>query len=198
MTTAGAWDRVENVLCVRLDVLGDVLMTTPAIRALKESRRGRRVTLLTSPAGAAVARLVPEIDAVLVYEAPWMKATAPRDDSRPELDMAARLRAGRFDAAAIFTVYSQNPLASAFLCHLADIPLRLAHCRENPYQLLSHRVREPEPEQFVRHEVQRQLDLVAAVGYHTDETHLSFRVPPDASRRVRGLLAGLGFGGDVP
>src|SRR5947199_6386619 len=96
------WDEAENVLCVRLDTLGDVLMTTPALRALKESRPGRRLTLLTSPAGAEVADLVPEIDGVLVYDAPWMKATAPRADGRAELARVEHLRQGRFDAAVIF------------------------------------------------------------------------------------------------
>src|SRR4051794_33316088 len=92
------WGRGGDGLGVRLDALGDVLMTTPALRALKESHRGRRVTLLTSPAGAEAARLVPEVDKVLVYDAPWMKATAPRADSRPDLAMIRRLREGGFDA----------------------------------------------------------------------------------------------------
>src|SRR5207249_1178178 len=131
-TNRPAWDGAARVLCVRLDTLGDVLMTTPALRALKESRAGRRITLLTSEPGAAAARLVPEIDDVIVYDAPWLKATAPRADSRPEYAMAEALRRQAFDAAVIFTVFSQNPLPSAFLCYLADVPLRLAHCRENP------------------------------------------------------------------
>src|SRR5215212_3410492 len=160
MDRARRWRGVPNLLCVRLDSLGDVLMTTPAIRALKASAPGRRITLLTSPAGAAVAKLVPEIDEILVYEAPWMKASGPRDDSRAEYALADRLRAGQFDGAAIFTVYSQNPLPSAYLCYLADIPLRLAHCHENPYQLLTDWAPDPEPAQHVRHEVRRQLDLV--------------------------------------
>ena len=33
------WEDARNLLCVRLDSLGDVLMTTPAIRALKEAPR---------------------------------------------------------------------------------------------------------------------------------------------------------------
>ena len=164
MSPTSDWGSCRNVLCVRLDALGDVLMTTPALRALKESAAGRRVTLLTSPAGAAVAPLVPELDACWTYESPWMKATASRPDSREDLAMIERLRAGRFDAAVIFTVYSQNPLAAAFLCHLAEIPLRLGHCRENPYHLPTHWVIDPEPGTVVRHEVRRQLDLVASVG----------------------------------
>src|SRR5204862_1531478 len=101
MSAAPTWNQVENVLCVRLDTLGDVLMTTPALRALKESRPGRRLAMLTSPAGAEVAALVPEIDEVIVYDAPWMKATAPRADSRADFAMIERLRRGCVDAAAI-------------------------------------------------------------------------------------------------
>jgi lipopolysaccharide heptosyltransferase II len=186
------WSQAGNVLCVRLDALGDTLMTTPALRALKESRPGRRLTLLTSPAGAAAAALVPEVDDAIVYEAPWMKATAPRTDSRPDLAMIERLRGGGFDAAVVFTVYSQNPLPAAFLCLLADIPRRLAHCRENPYHLLTHWVREEEPEKFVRHEVRRQLDLVASVGCTTRDERLSLCVPEAARRRVGKLLRAAG------
>ena len=46
-----AWPDVRRVLAVRLDALGDVLMTGPAIRALRESAPARHVTLLTSPPG---------------------------------------------------------------------------------------------------------------------------------------------------
>ncbi len=188
MNSTPNWQDATNILCIRLDSIGDVLMTTPALRALKASVPGRRITLLTSPSGAEVAGLVPEIDEVLVYESPWMKATAPRENSEPEYWMATRLHAGQFDAAAIFTVYSQSPLPAAFLCYLADIPLRLAHCHENPYQLLTHWVPDPEPNQHIRHEVRRQLDLVASVGCRTEDEHLSLRVPSSARMQARALL----------
>jgi lipopolysaccharide heptosyltransferase II len=188
MSASADWQQAENVLCVRLDALGDVLMTTPALRALKESRPARRLTLLTSPAAAALVPLVPEIAACLVYDAPWMKATAPRANSRPEFALIERLRSERFDAAVIFTVFSQNPLPAALVCMLADIPRRLAHCRENPYQLLTDWIAEPEPAQFIRHEVRRQLDLVGHIGCRTVDERLSLRVPKAAAQRVRPLL----------
>ena len=55
------------------------------------------------------------------------------------------LSARRFDAAVIFTVYSQSPLPAALLLLQAGVPLRLAHCRENPYGLLTQWGREREP-----------------------------------------------------
>lgn len=173
---SNSWNQAKNLLCIRLDTIGDVLMTTPALRALKESVPGRRITLLTSSAGAAIAPLIPELDDLIVYDSPWLKATAPRTSSRPEYEMVEHLRQFHFDGAIIFTVYSQNPLPSAFMCYLAEIPLRLAHCHENPYQLLTHWIKDPEPDRGIRHEVQRQLDLVAQVDCQLQDQRLSLRV----------------------
>lgn len=186
------WHTAARLLCVRLDTMGDILMTTPAIRALKAAAPGRRIVLLTSRAGAEVASLVPEIDDILVLQAPWMKS-ADAPDGAAVYAMAEHLRSLRLDAAVIFTVYSQSPLPAALLCVLAGIPLRLAHCRENPYHLLTRWVPEPEPERLVRHEVRRQLDLVAQIGCRTADERLSLRVPPWARRRIAHHLRALGI-----
>jgi lipopolysaccharide heptosyltransferase II len=187
----GEWAGAERILCVRLDNLGDVLMTTPALRALKRAAGRPRITLLASAAGAAAADCIDEIDDVIVYAAPWMKHA----DAHPEsvLPLAQRLRRHGFDAAVIFTVYSQSPLPAALVCGAAGIPLRLAHCRENPYGLLTDWLPEIEPQGGVRHEVQRQLDLVAHVGCHTEETRLSFTVPAHASLWAQQRLRALGI-----
>ena len=171
------WTSAHRLLAVRLDNMGDVLMTTPALRALRNSAPSRHITLLASPAGAALAPFIPEIDATMVLEGgPWL----PGVPASPPVMTAAvdGLRQGNFDAAIIFTVYSQNPLPAALLCWLAGIPLILAHCRENPYHLLSNWVAEPEPQEMVRHEVRRQLDLVGSIGATTVDEHLSFRLRP--------------------
>lgn len=195
--TAAGWQDAGNLLCIRLDYLGDVLMMTPAIRALKRSRAGRRITLMTSPGGAAVARYISDVDAVISYPAPWLKSSAPHS---PDIDlaMARTLRAGGFDGAVIFTTYSQSALPAAMLCYLAGIPLRLAHCRENPYQLLTDWIPDPEPHLQVRHEVRRQLDLVEKAGCRTGDERLSMQVPPDDLAAVRHRLESLGIDVDRP
>jgi ADP-heptose:LPS heptosyltransferase len=114
-------------LCVRLDAAGDVLMTEPALRALATTMPGRRLTLLTSRSGSEAARLIPCVDDVIVYQAPWIKSTPPTASSTEDRAMIARLRAERFDAAVIFTVYTQSALPAALLCTLADIPRRAAY-----------------------------------------------------------------------
>lgn len=195
--SAIAWREARRVLCVRLDNLGDVVMTTPAIRALRQSRPGRTITLLASRSGAAAAPHIPEVDTVIPYDAPWMKLAQPTSASA-DLAMRSLVESRRFDAAVIFTVYSQSALPAALFCHLAGIPLRLAHSRENPYHLLTDWVAEPEPAAGVRHEVRRQLDLVAAVGARTDDERLSLRVGTEDRLRAAMKLAEAGIDPDRP
>ncbi|MFP5390624.1 MAG: glycosyltransferase family 9 protein [Gammaproteobacteria bacterium] len=185
------WQSARKLLCIRLDSLGDVLMCTPAIRALREGAHGRHITLLTSPSAAALAPYLGDIDASLDYAAPWVRHQQghPRRDGGTDGErMIGTLAAQRFDAAVIFTSYSQSPLPAALLCLQAGIPLRLAHCRENPYEVLTDWIPEPEPAALLRHEVQRQLDLVAHVGCSPSSPRLSFRIRQHDLDYVRGLL----------
>ncbi|MBC8077038.1 MAG: glycosyltransferase family 9 protein [Chloroflexales bacterium] len=178
MQISSEWLAARRVLAVRLDNLGDVLVTTPAIRAIKESLPGAEVTLLASPVGAQVGRLNHTIDDVLVYEAPWMDPWAhlPLDSER-EQRFIAELRARRFDAAVIFTSFRQSSLPSAYLCYLADIPLRHAASLDGPGSLLTTRHKHPER---LMHEVERGLDLVGAIGMGTSDTRLLLEVPEQA------------------
>ncbi|MGI4813023.1 MAG: glycosyltransferase family 9 protein [Janthinobacterium lividum] len=179
-TPPSAWPAsVRKILCIRPDNLGDVLMTTPAMHVLRAAAPGRRLTLLASGSGAQAAPFVPDIDAVIRFDPPWARNDAAHDPAAMRA-IIERLAAERFDAAVIFTVYSQNPLPAAMLCMLAGIPRRLAFCRENPYALLTDWAAETEPAEQVRHEAQRQLDLVAHVGA---------RPLDDAARDMRFKLA---------
>ncbi len=187
-----AWSAARNVLAVRLDGMGDLIMTTPALRALKEAVPGRRLALWTSSAGAALASMLPEVDEVIAFDAPWMKhspGTAPARD-RAIID---RLAAGEFDAAVLFSLHSQSILPAALACYLAGIPLRVGRCRENPYHLLTDWIREDELDRPRRHDVRRQLDLCAAIGAPPASEALSLRVTPAAACQAAEILRDHGF-----
>src|SRR4051794_1593954 len=182
-----AWRAARRILAVRLDNLGDTLLMTPALHAIKESLPEASLTLLTSAAGAQVARLDPDVDDVIVYAAPWVDPwrSLPQDSVR-EQAMIALLRERRFDAAVIFTSYRQSALPAAYMCYLADIPLRLAASVDGPGSLLTTRQRPPEG---VTHEVERALDLVGAVGLTTKRRDLVLRVPAQAQGSLREKLS---------
>lgn len=179
MQNSPQWANARNILAVRLDNLGDVLMTGPALTAVKEGAAGARLTLLASKAGAAAAAHVPAVDDTIVYAAPWTKQ--PRNAGRHDTDrrLIDRLAQAGFDAAIIFTVCTQSALPAALLCRLAGIPLRLAYSRENPYELLTDWIADTEAcAAGMRHEVSRQLDLVRSVGFRPRRDHLVFRLNP--------------------
>lgn len=197
---AELWRRARRILAVRLDNLGDLLMTTPALAALHESLPGASLTLLGGPSAAAVAPHLTMLDAIWPVAMPWTalgRDCLQDDDASPgsaERELVERLAAERFDAAVIFTVCTQSALPAALLCRMAGIPLRLAHSRENPYGLLTDWV--PETDRIadgMRHEVQRQLELVAAVGCTTPDERLRWRVTDIEREAVAARLEALGI-----
>ncbi len=182
------WENCRSILCIRPDNLGDVLMTTPAIRAVKETFPRCRITLLTSSAGAVVAPFLPEIDDTITFDVPWVRTR----DARSVDELVETVKNHRFDGAVLFNVQSQNPLPAAMICYLAGIPRVLGYCRENPYHLLTDWVPDPEVLYATRHEVERQLDLVTHIGSHTRNRRLSLRVPREARRQALEQLTEAG------
>lgn len=164
---------MRKVLCIRLDNMGDLLMSSPAMRALKESFNCS-VTLLTSSQAAGIVPHLGIIDETIVADTPWVQG----EGGSAFFELVKQLKAGGFDAAVIFTVFSQNPMPAIMLAYLAGIPLRLAYCRENPYELLTHWIPEQEPYSFVRHQVIRDLELVASVGACAKDQHISISLSP--------------------
>jgi ADP-heptose:LPS heptosyltransferase len=175
----------RHCLAVRLDNAGDVLLAGPAVRAIAAACG--RVTMLAGPRGAAAARLLPGVDEVVVWRAPWVDLDPP--PVRPVmLAGLTRQLAGRgFTEAVIFTSFHQSPLPTALVLRLAGIPRIAALSEDYPGSLLDVRHRGetdiPEPE--------RALALARAAGYELppgDDGKLAVRRPlPDA-----GALTGPG------
>jgi hypothetical protein len=80
------WKEGSEVLAIRLDNLGDVLILEPALRALKRGIAEIRLTLMASPNGSRAAELLPEIDDVIVQRVVWQDAQGimPQDPVREQ------------------------------------------------------------------------------------------------------------------
>jgi ADP-heptose:LPS heptosyltransferase len=196
---AAGWAQARRVLAVRLDNLGDVLMTTPALAAVRQTLPQVHLALLAAPSAAALRPHLSDVDEVIAFDAPWVKAGAQalaeagQPPGSAELALVDRLRQARFDAAVIFTVCTQSALPAALLCRLAGIPLVLAHSRERAYGLLSHEVRDTDAiAPGLRHEVRRQLDLVAHVGLHTADERLRLALRPQDHAAAHEALQAAG------
>ncbi len=66
----------QHILVIRLDHLGDILPATAIPKVMKENFPARRVTFLTTAAGASLLENNPFVDEVITYEAPWFAKQA--------------------------------------------------------------------------------------------------------------------------
>lgn len=180
------WQHCKNILVIRADSMGDVIMSTPAIRAIKQTFNCK-LTLLTSTLGGLIKGSIKEIDDYIIFNAPWIKAPQTATAEKC-FDLANILKARQFDAAVIFTVYSQSALPAALVCLMAGIPLRLAYSRENPYDLLTHWVPDEEPYSFIQHQVERDLQLVKHIGAYPGDDRLSLTITQSAVYSTAGKL----------
>lgn len=186
-----SWKQAKNILVIRADNMGDLLMSVPAIHALKQTFSSR-ITVLTSSMAAPVVPFIPEINDVIVFDLPWVK-TRDVTANNKVFALVKKLKERRFDAAVIFTVFSQNAMPAAMIAYLAGIPLRLAYCRENPYNLLTDWFPDKEPYTFIRHQVERDLALVNLVGAATDNVHLRLNLSIEARKEADNKLISAGI-----
>ena len=61
-------DNINKILVVNLAFIGDVILSTPVIRALKEKYPQSSISMLTIPLTAPIAQLNPYVDKVLIYD----------------------------------------------------------------------------------------------------------------------------------
>lgn len=146
----------RRILVVRLDHLGDVCFSRPALAALKAGFPEARLTTLTSGAGAELMRRDPNVDEALVWEAPWFARPGSPRPATGFLALARDLRRRRFDLA----LDLRGDLRHLVLLWLAGVPARAGYGITGG-GFLAHVV----PRLAVgTHEVERGLDLAAAVG----------------------------------
>jgi ADP-heptose:LPS heptosyltransferase len=190
------WLAARNILAVRLDNIGDVIMLEPALRAVKETSPQARLTLLASDGGATAAPLLPWIDDLIVWRASWQDVSGQFPfDTGYELQLIQILAERRFDAALIFTSFSQTPHVPGYVCYLAGIPLRAGESKEFGGSTLTTELRGA-PEEL--HQVERNLRLVECLGFVARNRQLMVSIPEQARATVPSILARAGLEPNTP
>ena len=191
------WAALGRLLVVRPDNLGDVLMTGPALAALRTAAPQARIDLLASPAGAAAGPLLPDLDGVLVGQVSWQRLGADpgTDPADPDGELVARLRGRGYAAAIILTSFSQSPWPAGYACQLAGIPVRAGLSKEFGGCGLTHWV--PAPDDGL-HQVDRALYLLDRLGVAAAPPVLRAVVPATGRAAARAALTRHGVSPDAP
>lgn len=181
----GPWVDARRILVMRLDNIGDVVMTSPVLRALKENLPESGITLMASPGGSKAAPLLPWVDEVLPWRVLWQDLDRLSFDPAREWELIETLREGEYDAAVILTSFKQTPHAAGYACYLAGVPLRLGESKEWGGGVLTSEV-PSEPDEL--HQAERNLRLIEHVGFRVEDRSLGVRVPEEANRSIAALL----------
>ncbi|MAM85086.1 MAG: hypothetical protein CL489_00530 [Acidobacteria bacterium] len=142
-----------KILFIRLRLIGDLIFTTPAIRAVKQTLPNAHVSYLIEVESAAILARNPYIDDLIVVE-------RPRGIRRLQYDfkLARRVRAARFDAVVDF----HGGPRSSWLTWRSAAAIRIGYALPHRYWAYTHRIpvadRPPS-----RHSVVNQWDLLAAL-----------------------------------
>ena len=176
--------RPERILVRAVNWLGDAVLTTPALGALRAACPQARITIAAKPLVAELFCHHPDIDEIEVYDKDGRHSGAIG-----MLRKAAELRRRRFDAALLL----QNAFDAAALSFLAGVPERMGYATDGRRLLLSRAV--PVTEEILSlHHAEYYLFLLRELGVPRPENpRLSLRVTEEEVASMRFRLAALGI-----
>ena len=178
---------VRRILVTRVDLLGDVVLSLPAVRALRRAYPDARIDMLVLGATAGILAAQPGIDRVLTFDPYFWRSPAALLNPatwRQADGMLAALRSARYDLA----ISVSGDIAS-ILTRLSGARRRVGYAAESyPFMLTDalpggrYRVR--------KHEVQYVLALAQAAGgiVAQDDALLELALVPAAERQMAEKL----------
>ena len=165
-----------KILLVRLRLIGDVVFTTPLIRALRRKFPDAHLSYVVEELAAPVVRANPHLDDLIVV---------PRRSGlqrlRDDVRLSRRLRQAGFDVA----IDLHGGPRAAWLTWASGAPMRIGYTIKGRSWMYTHRI--PRAADLrPRHSVQNQFDVLAPLGIEGgDPQHDPLEMGNDAAARLR-------------
>ncbi len=185
----------RSIIVFRLDQLGDLVLTTPLFRELRRMYPNSRCTVVVQPAYRAILTTNHNVDEILPLhevEAKWLPARA-RHLISALMFYWTRLRHRQFDLA-ISPRWDVDESLATIMCVLTNAGRRVGYSEfasaakqrinrgfDGAFDLLVS----PGP---VRHEVDRNLEIVKALGGHIEDRRLEICLTANDRKFAKELL----------
>jgi len=176
-----------RILVVQPNWVGDAIMATPALRALRELYPEAHISYLLRRYVKPVYTGLPWADRLITYRTGRSKGKL----GRGMIDLAARLRAGRFELAVLLA----NSFKSALLCKLAGIKRVVGYERDGRGFLLTDKLLPAkERGKFLPTPITRYyLGLAQYLGSHQRALNLELHVTAQEEAEARRIFARAGL-----
>ncbi|MFH1791404.1 MAG: glycosyltransferase family 9 protein [Candidatus Omnitrophota bacterium] len=171
-----------RILIARTDRIGDVLLSTPVIKAVRGKFPGAYVAFLVRPETADIVRNNPGVDEVIICD-----KLKTHKGLTGIFRLSSRLSGLKFDMALILHPTNRVHLA----CFFAGIPRRVGFDRKLGF-LLTDRLAHTKQE-GVRHETEYTLDVARRVGADTGDKRPVMCVPEGVREAAASLLRAHGI-----
>ncbi|MFC1488656.1 lipopolysaccharide heptosyltransferase II [Thermodesulfobacteriota bacterium] len=171
-------DKIKSILIRSTNWIGDAVMTTPAVRAVKKNFPYADISILVKPWVAPVFENSPHIDRLIMYD-----STGRHKGLIGKVRIARDVRRYRFDAAILF----QNAFEAAFIAFLAGIPNRIGFNTDARGLLLSHSVPCGSEIKSV-HQTRYYMSILERVGLDTDGQDIDLVVNEESKQRALEIL----------
>ena len=169
---------IKRLLIRSTNWIGDAVMTTPAVRAIRKNFPDARISILTKPWVAPVFSNSPYVDNLLIYgDAGKHKGLSGK------LRLARELKEYRFDAAILL----QNAFEAALITFFAGIPCRIGYNTDARAFLLTHSV-PCTPQIKKMHQTGYYLGILQGIGLKTDGLGLDLVVDKKYQKRAAEIL----------
>lgn len=166
----------KKILLIRLEHIGDVLLSTPAFRSFRELFPDAEIHLLIREFTAPVVQANTNVDRVLQWNAPWL-SNSPNASSIGVWEMLRKLRNEKYDLAIDFHGDPRN----IFLASLVA-PYRVGFGVRG-FGFLLQKVA-----QYSGHAIDRSLALAGILGGKTSDTEMDLFVSAKDRKTASGLL----------
>lgn len=179
-------ERIRRIVIRAANWVGDAVMSTPLIRAVRRNFPRAEVTVLAKPWVAPLFLHHPDVDRVMIYD-----AKGRHRGLAGILRLSRELRSGAgYDLA----VLVQNAFEAALIARLAGIPRRLGYDTDGRAALLTHPVAMTPPIKR-RHMIDYYLGIVEGAGLHSFGRRMTLEIAPEERRAAGRVLADMGLSG---
>jgi heptosyltransferase-2 len=173
----------RRILIVRTDRIGDVLLSTPVIKALRQKFPQAYICMLVSPYTKDALEGNPDLDRIITFD----KDAKNSQGWLGALKFAWLLRKKKFDLAIVLHPTTRMHL----LTFLAGIPKRLGYDRKSGF-LLTDRIKHTK-EYGQKHESEYALDLIRYLGIQAQDKTLFMPIKQESEKWVEVLFSQVGI-----